>query len=366
MAIRFSSLLQRWGKLSVTQPLAQFVDANDEDYLLHTGIKKLGWRHFRRLVYFRLSGQCDLCRPSIPPGSIRCLWLYCGVPQIGDALMDLAPRSLLQQSGIRVDLYTEPHLATLFATDRYFEKIWSSPDDLKSAAYDFVIVPSNKRRSLKIKAKYLPLLPWLSMQGFYTGPEFHRAKFATQRLLEALAMTADTQQFNFHSRQKLSTLPSAGRANDVRRLKLAIAVGGVDPRREYLRWHDVVRLLVRQFDVSLTLLGSENGSQAGKDIESAWPGKISNQVGRTSLAQCRNLINEQDVFISCDGGLMHLALTTSAHLVSLFQSSVSPRWRLPDDLLGGAIQSATIDVNAISPESILEKVHTARARSTIA
>lgn len=363
MAIRLSSLLQRWSRLSVTQPLAQLVDANDEAYLLHTGIQKLGWRHFRRLVYFSLSGQSDLCRPGIPPGSTRCLWLYCGVPQIGDALMDLAPRSLLRQSGVCVDLYTEPHLAALFSSDRYFEKILSSPDDLKNAAYDFVIVQSNKRRSLKIKAKFLPKLPWLSMHGFYTGPEFHRAKFATQRLLEALDMSADTQQFDFHSRQKLSTLTPAGRTSDAR-LNVAIAVGGVDPRRNYLRWHDVMRLLVQQFDVALTLLGSENGLPVANLLESAWPGTISNRVGRTSLAQCRNLIHEQDVFISCDGGLMHLALTTRAQLVSLFQSSVSPRWRLPDDLLGGAIQSATIDVNAISPESILEKVHTARARST--
>lgn len=352
--MRLSVQLENWACFSVTQPLTTAVASNSDAYLRDTGCSKLGWRHFRRLVYFKLSGQADLCQANIQPEYKRVLWLYRGIPQLGDALMDLAPRSLLCEAGFTVDLYTEPHIAALFHADPYFSKAIGSYSELDAEAYDFVIVPSNKKRSLSDKARFLPKLPWLSMHGFYTGPEFHRARFATQRLVDALNLSIDPADFETHARQKLAPLPAKSKSN--RRLKLGIAMGGVDPLRTYSRWREVLQPLMDRPGIELTLLGSDNGLILADTLAKKWPASTYNRVGRTTLQECRALINDQDVFVSCDGGLMHLAVTTSTRLVSLFQSTIQAQWRLPDAFLPDALQSSTADVNAIEPERIIQKV----------
>lgn len=351
----FSTRLEHWGRVSVTQPLTRVVASNSSAYLLDTGSSKLGWRHLRRLIYFKLSGQVGLCRSNIPSDCKRVLWLYRGIPQLGDALMDLAPRSLLCQAGLTVDLYTEPHIATLFQADTYFSKVIWSHSELNADDYDFAIVPSNKRRSLKDKARFLPKLPWLSMHGFYTGPEFHRAQFAAQRFVDALNLSMDPTDFDAHARQKLAPLSARHTTNA--RLKLGIAMGGVDPLRTYTRWPEVLQLIIDSFNVELTLLGSDNGLILANTLTKKWPTNINNCVGRTTLQECRALINAQDIFISCDGGLMHLAVTTNTSLISLFQSSVHPSWRLPPNLCSVALQAKTTDVNSIEPKSIIDMVH---------
>ena len=160
-------------------------------YLDAVGEHKLGWRAFRRELVYRLSGQeryridrlCDRCR--------RGLWLYFGVPQIGDALMDLAPRSLFADAGVEVDLATDPNLTDLFRADPWFAKVLPDPSAIGDATYDFVIVPSHKHRSLKMKQRHLPRQPWFSLHARFTGPEFHRGEFAARRIADFLASGAD-------------------------------------------------------------------------------------------------------------------------------------------------------------------------------
>lgn len=354
-----TSWLERLGRLQVTQPLSEPVPANDEAFTAHTGLRKLGRRQLRRSLYLHFSGQKKSLHASINPSWRRGLWLYRGVPQIGDALMDLAPRSLLKAKGIAMDLCSEPHIAALFQGDPWFGKVFDSAAALKAQDYDFVIVQSYKSRSLRDKVSFLPALPWISIHGFYTGPEFHRASFAARRLCDALSVEPDAGGFAAHARQKLAALPHVPDAPGAARpVRIALALGGVDPLRTYTRWLELRVRLERRFPVEWTLLGSSNGTGAAKAFaaQASPVTAIHNLVGQTSLARCREAMQSQDVLVACDGGLMHLGVTTDARLVALFTATVSPRWRLPFDLQATALVSPGNAVDGVEPDEIDQAV----------
>lgn len=342
-------------RLSITQPLSALVSSNSEAYLAKTGLRKLGWRQLRRAVYFRISGQEKYCHLHILPAWKRGLWLYKGIPQIGDALMDLAPRSLLAHHGLSVDLYTDEHIASMFTGDPWFDKVICRPEVVRPENYDFVIVPSFKRRSLKEKISLLTKTPWISVHGFYTGPEFHRSEFAARRLSDALSDQLSSDDFFRHSRQKLRALPNGGERSGAM-IKIALVLGGVDPLRTYTRWLEVAHELGAHKAVEITLLGSANGAHTARSFEQSWRGTLHNWVGKTTLLECRQIIEGQDAVIACDGGMMHLAVTTTTELISLFSQSVEPGWRLPPDKIATALQSTQGGVDAIEPGEIVKRL----------
>ena len=341
---------------SITQPLSSCVDSNGEDYLADQGYEKLGWRHFRRRVQFALSRQQKHLKNYIQPTWKRGLWIYKGVPQIGDALMDLAPRSLLRDQGFCVDLFTDSHLAAMFKDDPWFERVYDDPARIAGENYDFVIVPSHKNRSLKHKSQLASDLPWVSMHGFYTGPEFHRGKFATQRLIDLLGCRSTELEFFRHQQQKLKPLAPASSVH-ARTTKIALALGGVDEARTYGNWLAVAEK-IRQTDhaIELTLLGSSNAVGAVRAFMSQFsnPLRVYDQVNKTDITECRKLIGQQDLLIAADGGLMHLGAATAANMVSLFHKEVDPRWRLSGPCLQYALQSSTNTINDIAVETIVK------------
>ena len=80
--------LEHLARQSITQPITQTVAGNSEAYLYDTGIQKLGWRSFRRQLAVTLMGQNSHYCHTASQKWKRGLWLYDGIPQIGDALMD--------------------------------------------------------------------------------------------------------------------------------------------------------------------------------------------------------------------------------------------------------------------------------------
>lgn len=358
-------ILQRWLKrqalISVTQPLSRSVISNESSYVGKVGYAKLGWRHFRRALVFEVSGQARRLQEKINPAWKKGLWLYKGVPQIGDSLMDLAPRSLLQQQGLEIDLYTDSHLAQLYCDDPWFHRVLDSPVEIANQPYDFVIVPSHKNRSLRHKSRLLPSLPWVSMHGFYTGPDFHRARFATQRLLDLLSHELPPSEFALHAAQKLRPLPASPVARSTGR-KVAIALGGVNGPRTYRYWPALAAALRTYLgNLDVTLVGSANAEAWARafvdDCGEMFP--ISNRVNQTSLTECRALIQEQELFLAADGGLMHLGATTSTPMVSLFDGEINPLWQLSMPQLQFAIQSSTADVNDVPMATVISLVHKA-------
>ena len=84
---------------------------------------------FGKWFQLKLHGQLRLEQQSIPL-TAKCLWLYTGKRNFGDANMDLSGRALLKNKATHIDLLTLPHLQELFEEDDIFQNIYSHIDEV--------------------------------------------------------------------------------------------------------------------------------------------------------------------------------------------------------------------------------------------
>ena len=143
--------------------------------------------------------------------------------------------------------------------------------------------------------------------------------------------------------------------------ELALALGGVDPVRTYHRWPELLVLLSGLGFTSCSLIGKgEVALKSAKDIEDLnqdWM-RIDNQINRTTLIECAQILARTKLLITADGGMMHLAISSgTGHIISLFTQGIDPEYRLPKDLIGQALQSVDQDLNRITPGEIVNKIH---------
>lgn len=334
--------------------------ASPQQYIAEAGYRKVGWRAWRRRLVFMASGQAKININSLENVGKRGLWLYAGEGQVGDALMDLAPRSLLQAQGFQIDLLTDPHLARLFQDDPWFASVTDDASVLAAVPYDFVIVLSHKRRSLQPKNQHFKNLPWVSILENFTGPNFDRSGYATQRLSDLLGLALSPAEFPEHARQKLKPrLAAADFEQETSRVGKAVAlsIGGVDPLRTYSAWPQVMAALMRHGLNEFLLVGSDNGLADAQRIEQEFgaSARIHNYVGKCSLAQSHDLLAAARVAICTDGGLMHLAATTATPVLGLFSVAIAPEWRLHPRPGIACVSSDSADVNDVSVQEIVEK-----------
>ncbi len=283
------------------------------------------------------------------------------MPQIGDALMDLAPRSLLVERGIQVDLIAAPHIAALFEHDVWFSRVLSRPQEIQAADYDAAILLGHDRKAIALKRDPLAALPWVSLHGYYAGPDFHRARFATQRLADLLGTALNPAEFARHSAQKLAVSPQAASwaahecpVSDA----IALAIGGVWPQRTYHRWPDLIDRLRGQGRKRFVLVGTDNGRMiADRIVASARGVEVFDFVGRTGLPETQALLAQAAAVVCADGGLMHLALANDPPVVALFNAAIDPQWRVPMHLNGLALTSPTRDVDGLAPDAIARAVN---------
>lgn len=352
-------------RLGATQPLRTPVASDDAFYLASKGRTKVALRTLRRMAELRASGQRSSLRDAISPTWGRALWIHEEAPQIGDALMDLAPRSLLAEHGIEADLYAVQPIAQLFAGDRWLSSTLHDESRIAAGRYDFVIATSHSAASLAVKRRRLPDVPWVSLKGYYGAYDYQRAGFVTRRLAELMKIELDAAAYALHARQKLgidvqAPLPST-RAGERR---VAIAVGGVREERRYDHWADVVRALASRGAVdTLVLIGSANGAAAAAEIRATLPSGtvLHDLVGRIDLHATRAAIDTSSLLLCADGGLMHLGLTTRTPLVALFTSNIEPAWRLPPDFDGTRLRAQGLHVSAVEADTIA--AHAARLLS---
>jgi hypothetical protein len=347
--------LREWALRSATQPLSAPVPGESAvHYLGEVGFRKPGRRLAWRRFVLRLSGQERFKLETFPARTKRLLWIYFGENQIGDALMDLAPRSLLVELGFEVDLFTSPEIAALHGGDPWFRRAGAGAAEFDLADYDCAIVLSNKDRPLRPKRKDFARLPWVSMHEFFTGPNFHRGLFAAQRVADLAdrALTADELQR--HGMQKLRPLVSADRLETAAAPRITLVAGGAHADRTYERWEAVVRELAAAGETHVTLAGSANGSEQASALVRALSGvaRVDDLTGRMTLPQARALIDASLVVACPDGGLMHLALTTRAAVVPLFSSQIAPEWRLPTRSAYTALRSPTRRISDIAPHEV--------------
>jgi hypothetical protein len=212
---------------AVTQPIPEPVASDDDRFLARKGVVKLAWRVLRRRAEVALSGQGARHAARIDPSWRRAVWFHAEAPQIGDALMDLAARSLLADRGIAVDLVAPPATAALFRGDRWLGRVGDSAEAVVADDYDFAIVDSDSWRALEGKRAHAAQLPWVSIHGEYLAYDFHRGSFTARRLAALLGIALDgvAERLHDHDARRRSVRcqrrPGLAAADRLRRRELA-------------------------------------------------------------------------------------------------------------------------------------------------
>jgi heptosyltransferase-2 len=350
-------MLSKLALESATQPLSRPVPGESAaSHLAAVGPAKAARRAAWRQGVLWLTGQRRFKLDRFPAATRRVLWCYFGETQLGDALMDLAPRSLLRELGFEVDLFTAPALAAVFQGDPWLRKVGSHAADFAAADYQCAIVLSNKRRPLRPKMRHFPRLAWVSLHENFTGPNFHRGLFAAQRIADLAARSIGPAEVGQHGRQKLAPV-QAGQA-PVAPGAVALAVGGVHDARTYSHWDTVMRELLAAGQRRFVLVGSDNARTHAHALAQALGASAEDAdlTGRLTLPETRAVLDAAAAVVCPAGGLMHLAVTTHAVIVPLFSARIAPEWRLPADCTYTALRSATDRVSDIPPHEVAAMV----------
>ncbi len=352
---------------AVTQPIAVPVPADDAAFRASKGDLRLAQRLLKRRAEVWRTAQTRHEVTAWNPAWRRVVWFHGEMPQLGDSLLDLAPRSLLAECGLVTDVVLPPFLAGVYRGDRWFGRVWSidavdgGGDGGRGAgfdagAYDVALVDSTCGHALAWKVRHAPSLPWLSIRGDYLAYDYQRGMLATRRLSAVLGAALSPADELRHARQKLDIVDAAPAPAEAAG-RIAVTLGGVQPLRTYRHWPAVVRTLAAAGHRRWTLLGSGNGEVHARAVRTALAQAVPDAdvldlVGRTTILATQQAMHAARALLCVDGGLMHLGCTTDTPMLGLFDATSLPAWRVPLDWTGTALVSATNDVNDLAPERV--------------
>lgn len=349
------NIFQRIIQRSIYIPF-QEVGCATEDFLRvnsRISIYKKYLSRYLRLLFWLQSWREVNCIPK----NARVLWLHTGKRNIGDALMEASGRSLLKDHTVFIDLLTLPNLAPVFDGDDVFKNVYYDISEINCHKYDYVLMTEFNHRTIKTKGRYFNRLPYACMFGYFYGPDRNQTLFSFCGINKIFNLKLSS---TFLVNEAKPYMCRNDNVESVVKLKspfVVIAVGGIDANRTYRNWPAVLKLIdeseLHSLFSHVVLLGSENGRQ---DAESLMNLRFPNltllsYVGLLSLQESQTVIAQSLRFLGCDGGLMHVAHTTSTPTVTVFANEPSDL-RLTRSCHSLPLQGRR-DVNDIAPEQIV-------------
>lgn len=276
----------------------------------------------QRAWLLMLTGQSCLEQQKIPAGVKKILWFY-DWNTLGDSIMDLSQRQYLSDR-YKVDICMPSGPAELFAGDRSFGHVYTDINQCPQD-YDFILLHDISSRSIGIKLRRYFTKPWASMIRHQQGEQYARGALSAFRFGQLLGVP--------NLLPLRPTLATSCPQNNHQCIRLAVALGGGDPRRSYHYWPGLLfqiqqRLSVKT-PVKFALIGS--GQAAWEDLQGFPMEFLSNHcdvyLDLPNLLKLQEIMCSATHFIGCDSGLMHLAEALNKPGVALF-GGIKPEWRL--------------------------------------
>ena len=358
-----------------TVPPYDWVPYDSGHYRERHGLWHILRKFLSRWLPLVITGQHGLYRRHIPPAS-RVLWIHNGKPNFGDTLLELSGRRFLglpADRSTKVDLWTLPHLAELFQGDEFFDSVCSDPGQIHFAGYDFVLLTELNHRSIRDKVRFARHLPWASLFNYFWGPDRNQALFSAAAVNDYFSLGLTQSSL---VAQAVPVLPKSVGVQPGPSL-ICLAVGGIDPKRSYSKWADVMTCLDDLIGWSaggndqadfcqglkwrVALVGSDNGkAQAQKILSEPYQHlQVRSQVAELSIRETAGLIKASRLFVGCDGGLLHVAHAVGVPSLSIFADE-RPELRLTQVCRSTPVR-AEGPVDGIPPEwlasLIFELIH---------
>ena len=301
-------------------PFKHSIPNSIDSYLKSKSVFKRYLKYFRRVFFIVVNNQQNLEVFKISPRHKRILWINISAPSLGDSLMDLSSRVLLQDKSI--DLYTDSKNANLYLDDDFFSNIFTSAKDFDKNKYDLVIIDSYSSRSMRVKANVAPSLNYVGMYGFFNGPEVNRTLFSFHQMNNLLGNIKEEDEILNLAKNHISI--SIKDQKLVKKLipdnYIAIVIGGEWRYKIYDEWLELIKKIIQSNqDLNIVLIGSINATKASNDLICNLPQcNFYDLVAKLTFNQTAEVIRSSDILLCCDGGLMHAANALNTTVVALF------------------------------------------------
>ena len=326
-------------------------------HLQNTKLLKRVFKFLKRYIYIYLKSQASLEVFKILPEHKRILWINISAPSLGDSLMDLSSRTLLKDRDL--DLFTDKKNSNIYRNDDYFNNIFTEIKNVKDLHYDLIIIDSFSSRSIKIKSRVANKTIFVGMYGYFNGPEVNRILYSFHQMNHLLGYTINESEINRLAKNSIFISKNDKKiVKDIIPKKyVTIAIGGEWQYKIFNKWDKVInQILLSDKDLNIVLVGSQNANNISKELLNKLPNNnILNFTSKLSFNQTAEVIRHSDVFLCCDGGLMHAASALNVKIVPLFA-------RLPAEmLLPSDFQSNTLfdesNVNDIRVSDVVAKYY---------
>ena len=319
----FISLKISWLKravLSATRPswdmkTSSFVPSNQSNFLEYEGWKfKWVFKYFKRRIFVSIFTRRDLLLERIPSNTKRILWINLSAPSLGDSLMDLSGRVLLDE--FKVDLLTDPKNVELYKHDLFFENVFSHSQEVLSknlsATYDLFILDSFSPRVIRVMQSISFSTPFIGVWGYINGFEVHRTIYSFARISYLLGpVTLISKPIT----PSLKVSHSLDLQEELTKPLIAVVVGAEWEYRRYDKWADVIGRFIKDYEI--VLVGSKNGVNDAEKIMTRFY-RCKDFVGKCTLIETAQILSSADVVIAADGGLWHVACALGKPTVGLF------------------------------------------------
>lgn len=353
--MKFKKLTMLGFERTFNFPFKNNIPNYSERHFHEVSLYKRVFKFIRRYMFILAHGQKNLEVFSITAKDSRILWLNYSAPSIGDSLMDLSSRVLLE--GKKVDLFTSSKNAHLYFDDDIFNEVYSELDEFKDKKYDIVIIDSYSTRSIRIKSKILPKTPYVGMFGFYNGPEVNRTLFSFNQMNNLLSnlLTDDELLSIAKNSINISENDKSLVDNLVPNYYVTIVLGGEWEYKTYSNWKSLINIIFSEHkNINIVLVGSNNAVNESHSVMKKFNNKqLTNLVSELSFNQTAEVIRRSQILICCDGGLMHAGKAVGVKIISLLA-------RLDSEILNTPIDNVISlfdknNVNNIRVEDLYEK-----------
>mgnify|MGYP003979770729 CR=1 FL=1 len=326
-------------------------------YLKQISLYKRFFKFYRRWLFIFLKGQRRLEVFKIQAEHKNILWINISAPSIGDSLMDLSSRILIEDR--KIDLLTDNKNAHIYREDLFFNNIITNKSKIIECEYDLIIIDSFSSRSIRVKAKVAPKTKFVGMFGYFNGPEVNRTLFSFYQMNNLLGKVHTEDEIKILAKKSINISKRDQEivGNLIPKKYLSIVMGGEWSYKTYRGWEKVIRKIITdESKVIIVFVGSKNAIDISRNILKNIPEEnIINLVNKLSFNQSVEVIRRSQLLFCCDGGLMHAANAVQSKNISLIA-------RLSKDILFTNNEDSYVlhdkqDVNNIKSEQILSKYY---------
>lgn len=258
---------------------------------------------------------------------------------IGDIVLTTpVVRCLHLQLNAEVHYLTKASFVSILKTNPYLSKVWSIRSKvaevragLQAEEFDYVIDLHKNLRTLQLRLmlrssflafQKLNLEKWLMTKlKMNRLPKTH----IVDRYLETVkpfGVNNDGQGLDYFIPQNAKVAIEDYRQNGEKIIAFAIGAAHATKRLPTEKIISICHKIIESSPAIIILLGGKDDAARGKIIAQSIEQKIINYCGKLNLSQSASVLQQADIVITHDTGLMHIAAAFDKQIVSVWGNTI--------------------------------------------